>query len=98
MASLFGISHSFSFIFGNSLKEIWENLVYLFTIHAFDVGDIIILADTRYTIKTISLTHVGCTRVDNASFTIPMQSFVGQELNNITRSGCKWKGSVCSSI
>jgi small-conductance mechanosensitive channel len=56
MASLFGISHSFSFIFGNSLKEIWENLVYLFTIHAFDVGDIIILADTRYTIKTISLT------------------------------------------
>jgi small-conductance mechanosensitive channel len=62
MASLFGISHSFSFIFGNSLKEIWENLVYLFTIHAFDVGDIIILADTRYTIKTISLTHVGCTR------------------------------------
>jgi small-conductance mechanosensitive channel len=83
---------AFSFIFGNSLKEIWENLVYLFTIHAFDVGDIIILADTRYTIKTISLTHVGCTRVDNASFTIPMQSFVGQELNNITRSGCKWEG------
>lgn len=48
------------------------------------------LGDTRYTVKSISLSHVGCTRGDNASVTVPLQTVIKQELNNITRSGCKW--------
>lgn len=83
---------AFSFVFGNSLRQVWENLVYLFTIHAFDVGDIIIVNGERYTVKTISLSHVGCMRKDNASVTIPMQTLVAQGLHNISRSGTKWEG------
>jgi hypothetical protein len=89
MASLFGITHSFSFI----LEIVWKKsgrTLYIYLLFTLSTWEIIILADTRYTIKTISLTHVGCTRGQRI-FTIPMQSFVGQELNNITRSGCKWK-------
>ena len=82
---------AFSFIFGSSVRQAWENLVYLLTVHAFDVGDVIVIADTRYTVKSISLSHVVCSRVDDASVTIPMQSFVGQELYNVTRSGLKWE-------
>jgi small-conductance mechanosensitive channel len=83
---------AFSFVFGNSIRQVWENLVYLFTVHAFDVGDAIIVNDARYTINSISISHVLCTRVDNSFVTIPLHTFVDRELYNVTRSGCKWEG------
>ena len=30
---------AFSFVFGNSIRQVWENMVFLFTVHPFDVGD-----------------------------------------------------------
>ena len=34
---------AFAFVFGNSVRSIYESLIYLFVVHPFDVGDKIIV-------------------------------------------------------
>ena len=38
-----GLMLSFVFIFGNSIKTLFESVVYLFVVRPFDVGDAILL-------------------------------------------------------
>lgn len=37
--SLTGLLLSFTFVFGSSLKSLYESVVFLFICHTFDVGD-----------------------------------------------------------
>ncbi len=34
---------AFAFVFGNSVKTVYESIIYLFVVHPFDVGDKIIV-------------------------------------------------------
>ena len=37
---------AFSFIFGTSIRQMYESVIFLFVVHPFDVGDaLIVLAD-----------------------------------------------------
>jgi small-conductance mechanosensitive channel len=38
---------SFVFVFGNSIRLIYESVVYLFVVRPFDVGDVILLGPTQ---------------------------------------------------
>lgn len=42
---------SFSFIFGNSIRQVWESGLFLFGVHPFDVGDVIKLDGDQYTVR-----------------------------------------------
>ena len=35
----------FSFIFGNSAKTLFESLIFIFSTHVFDVGDLVMIDD-----------------------------------------------------
>lgn len=81
---------SFSFIFGNSMCQVWENMVYLFTVHPFDVGDQIKMDGDMYKVEKIALGYVTVLRTDNARLTFPMQVVRTKPLHNITRSELMW--------
>ena len=34
---------AFAFMFGNSVKTVYESIIYLFVVHPFDVGDKIVV-------------------------------------------------------
>lgn len=34
---------AFAFVFGNSVRTVYESIIYLFVVHPFDVGDKIIV-------------------------------------------------------
>lgn len=38
---------SFVFVFGNSIRGIYESVVYLFVVRPFDVGDVILLGPAQ---------------------------------------------------
>lgn len=38
---------SFVFVFGNSIRAIYESVVYLFVVRPFDVGDVILLGPAQ---------------------------------------------------
>ena len=48
----------FSFIFGNSIRGVFESILTLFVIHPFDVGDTLFLAGSFHVIEEASLTKV----------------------------------------
>ena len=39
---------AFTFVFGNSLKNMYESMLFLFVVHPFDVGDNIVLNGDLY--------------------------------------------------
>ena len=41
-----GLLLSFVFVFGNSIKNIYESVVFLFVVRPFDVGDAVLLGPT----------------------------------------------------
>ena len=40
-----------SFVFGNSVRAVFEAMIFLFIEHAFDVGDIIVVESESFVVK-----------------------------------------------
>ena len=49
------IALAFTFVFGTSIKTAYENVVFIFFIHPYDVGDRLIYDDRVYTVHKIKL-------------------------------------------
>jgi hypothetical protein len=80
----------FSFIFGNSIRQSWENMIYILSVRAFDVGDTIIVNDSPQHVNRIMLGFVECTALTNTIVNIPMQHFLDHEVVNLTRAVEEW--------
>ena len=46
---------AFAFVFGNSVKTLYESIIYLFVVHPFDVGDKIIVESVTSKVCPLSL-------------------------------------------
>lgn len=54
-----------------SCVQLFENAIFLFFTHPFDVGDVIIFEGDRYRVMAISLQCVNMERVDGADVNVP---------------------------
>ncbi len=45
----------FSFIFGNAASTLFESLIFIFSTHVFDVGDLILVDDQRLVVRRARL-------------------------------------------
>lgn len=80
----------FSFVFGNSIRQSWENMIYILSVRAFDVGDTIIVNSIPQHVNRIMLGFVECTAPNNTIVNIPMQHFLNNEVVNVTRAVEEW--------
>ena len=46
---------AFAFMFGNSIRECFEGVIFIFITHPYDVGDNILINGNRYVIKNINI-------------------------------------------
>jgi hypothetical protein len=53
--------------------QVFENAVFLFFTHPFDVGDEVIVDDDRFTVTSITLQYVKLLRWDNAAVNMSCQ-------------------------
>jgi small-conductance mechanosensitive channel len=85
--------------------QVFENGVFLFFTHPFDVGDIIKFEDNRYEVKAINLQYVNLEYVLGQDVNVPTTEMRDARLINITRCAqvhfrrvcahiCKWSGSL----
>lgn len=81
-----------SFVFGNSLRQLYENCVFLFMRHPFDVGDVVRLDGERYTVDSIHLQHVEATHISGLQTNIPLHVLCEKDIVNKTRSQALWEG------
>jgi small-conductance mechanosensitive channel len=67
--------------------QVFENSVFLFFAHPFDVGDEIKYDGNRYTVQSINLQYVNLTSRAGADNNIPTSELRTAQLVNISRCG-----------
>ncbi|KAL1924302.1 uncharacterized protein VTP21DRAFT_7337 [Calcarisporiella thermophila] len=76
-----------SFVFGQTAKEWFESVIFVFVTHPFDAGDRIFLNGTHMVVKHIGLLTTLFARWDGTMIYIPNFQLSTQNIENIRRSG-----------
>lgn len=82
---------SFSFIFGNSIREVFENCVFLFFTHPFDLGDKIRWNNETYHVRSITLNFVNLLHTSGSYVNISAHALRDAAITNVTRSQRVWE-------
>eukprot|EP00892_Ulva_mutabilis_P010917 jgi/Ulvmu1/8198/UM041_0007.1 len=84
--SLSSMGVACAFVFGNSLRTIYESVVFLFIIRPYQVGDAIIYKGQLHTVKNFGLLSTQFMRCDGCKLWVPNQSLMSSDINNVTQS------------
>eukprot|EP00873_Tetraselmis_striata_P034786 jgi/Tetstr1/455050/TSEL_041906.t1 len=75
-----------SFIFGNSIRIMFEALLFLFNEHPYDVGDIVSIDDNPYEIKKVRLLYTVMEDTSGHTLFISSKELLEKRISNWTRS------------
>lgn len=82
---------SLSFIFGNSIRVLYENVIFIFVVHPFDVNDWIEVAGQMYLVQRIGMHTTTLSRIDGRKSFIRTADLNTDVLLNLTRSSNTWE-------
>ncbi|KAH8110837.1 Mechanosensitive ion channel-domain-containing protein [Phellopilus nigrolimitatus] len=82
----------FSFIFGNSAQTLFESLIFIFSTHVFDVGDLVLIDDQPLFVREFGLFSTTFRRVDGQEIIAPNSLLASTKLvHNLRRSNSMWE-------
>lgn len=82
----------FSFIFGNSAQNLFNSLIFIFSTHVFDIGDLIMIDDQVLTVSEFGLFSTTFRRVDGQEIIAPNTLLASNKLiYNLRRSSSMWE-------
>lgn len=82
----------FSFIFGHSAQLLFESLIFIFSTHVFDVGDLVMIDDQVLTVREFGLFSTVFRRVDGQEIIAPNALLASSKLvHNLRRSSSMWE-------
>ena len=96
-----------AFIFGNSARAMYEAALFLFGVHAYDVGDVLLITDgaatastpsatgpvaTWHQVAAIGLLHTQLQRWDGVRVWWPNARLAAEPVANVSRSAKRWEG------
>jgi small-conductance mechanosensitive channel len=73
-------------IFADTVKDVFNNFIFLLHEHAFDVGDRIILGGTEFVVLRIDLMYATFTKEDGTVCYMPNKELIKEKIFNIRRS------------
>ncbi|KAL3160440.1 hypothetical protein ABBQ32_010760 [Trebouxia sp. C0010 RCD-2024] len=82
---------AFSFIFKNAIATMFDSVIFLFVVHAFDVGDGILLNGDLHKVEEIALNMTVLKRWDGGRIWYPNSMINTVPILNVTRSENKWE-------
>ena len=77
---------AFVFMFGNSIKVLFESVIFIFVVHPFDVGDSVLINDDRHKIVKISILTTVTEKWNGQVIYYPNSVLNGKPLINLTRT------------
>ncbi|KAJ1658836.1 hypothetical protein IWQ61_001985 [Dispira simplex] len=77
---------AWSFVFGGTLKNIFECLIFLFITHPYDAGDVVIINGTTMTVTKVRVLSTIFTRGDGQYVCAPNTTLLTLFINNLRRS------------
>jgi len=82
----------FSFIFGHSAQTLFESLIFIFSTHVFDVGDLVMIDDQPLLVREFGLFSTTFRRVDGQEIIAPNALLASSKLvHNLRRSNSMWE-------
>lgn len=82
----------FSFVFGNSAKNIFESMIFIFATHPYDVGDLVCIDDTWMFVKEFGLISTTFNTTVNQIVVAPNALLASSKyIHNARRSGNMWE-------
>ena len=90
---------SFSFIFGNTLKTIFESMIFLFATHPYDSGDLVCVDDVWMFVKDFGLISTTFRTTTNEEIVAPNALLASSKyIHNARRSNAMWETTtvMCS--
>ncbi|KAH9485263.1 Mechanosensitive ion channel protein Msy1 [Psilocybe cubensis] len=82
----------FSFVFGHSAQTLFESLIFIFSTHVFDVGDLVMIDDQVLFVKEFGLFSTTFRRVDGQEVIAPNSLLSSTKLvHNLRRSKSMWE-------
>jgi hypothetical protein len=75
-----------TFVFGNSVRQVYEAMLFLFVEHAYDVGDLLDVEGALYTVKQIRLMCTCLVRTTGERSYYPNARLIALPVINLTRS------------
>ncbi|BDA42921.1 probable mechanosensitive ion channel protein 10 [Coccomyxa sp. Obi] len=82
---------AFAFVFGNSIRQLYEAVIFLFVIHPYDVGDWLLMGTSQYQVEEISLATTTIRGTDNVRQYYSNTKMIGASIVNLTRSDNKFE-------
>ncbi|CAG9465989.1 unnamed protein product [Pedinophyceae sp. YPF-701] len=86
---------AFTFVFGNTLKNIFESVLLLFATHPFDVGDAVLINNDLYYVMEIALLRTHMRMAPGPQVWFPNHVLNCLPIINLTRSGPRWEPFEC---
>jgi len=85
----------FSFIFGHSAQTLFESLIFIFSTHVFDVGDLVMIDEQYLVVKDFGLFSTTFRRVDGQEIVVPNSLLSSTKLvHNMRRSSSMWESTT----
>ncbi|TBU30708.1 Mechanosensitive ion channel-domain-containing protein [Dichomitus squalens] len=85
----------FSFIFGHSAQTLFESLIFIFSTHVFDVGDLVMIDDQPLFVREFGLFSTTFRRVDGMEIIAPNSLLASSKLvHNLRRSNSMWESTT----
>ncbi|KAG1840078.1 Mechanosensitive ion channel-domain-containing protein [Suillus subalutaceus] len=85
----------FSFIFGHSAQTLFESMIFIFSTHVFDVGDLVMIDDQYLIVKEFGLFSTTFRRVDGQEIIAPNSLLSSTKLvHNLRRSNSMWESTT----
>lgn len=78
-----------SLVFAASIRNVYESVVFLFGVHPFDVGDVLVIADETVTVQKMGLNTCVFRKSDNSLMWYPNSKLSSFAIVNVSRSGCR---------
>jgi small-conductance mechanosensitive channel len=76
---------AFVFMFGNSIKQLFESVIFIFVIHPFDVGDAVLIDNERHAVRNIGILTTETVKWNGQVIYYPNASMSTKPLVNLTR-------------
>ncbi|EHS64524.1 uncharacterized protein PGTG_20985 [Puccinia graminis f. sp. tritici CRL 75-36-700-3] len=84
----------FSFVFGNAAKNLFESMLFIFSIHPYDVRDLIFIDDSPMFVLEFGLFSTTFQRCDGQVIVAPNSVLFGKKyILNVRRSGPMWEAT-----
>ncbi|KAK9786905.1 hypothetical protein WJX73_008469, partial [Symbiochloris irregularis] len=90
--TLSSIILAFAFVFGNNIRNLYESVIFLFVVHPYDVGDVLLIDGVWHQVEEIALTVTMVTRWDGVKLWFPNVKLASGEVANVSRSNNRWEG------